>query len=203
MAGYRGFLTVSSALGVLLVACVGQAGQHSNPGAATLRAYQVLMNDMKLVADGKLGISRIPRDPRNGHPKLLEVYRHSSQNTLARELNQLVDAGYSVEHGLLAPPKKGLILANPFFLWDGIGKQQQKLFGFQAMARPSKNPKLAMFASKVADSAAKNGTPFVYKSWTVEALPIRYETRACLKCHKQAKVGDLAALAAVAYRKAD
>lgn len=179
---------------------MGGAGTLSDSsGERMLDAYVALMNDEVLVDEGKLGIARVPVPPGTSHSRGPELPISTPASDMVKELRrEIVKSGGQIGDGFIrtrpAPRGAAVGYAAIWTQFHGATNPAYELRAREAFNKATreatqqigKNPS-ALFVKQIGTS-------------TMMAKAIPFQSKTCLGCHRDAKVGDTAAIAAVVIR---
>ncbi len=179
-----------------------------------LDAYDAIFNDLEAVNRGQFGMSRVPHNPRDHHSRLAvrDNTYHSdwdaSQTAFANARDAIGLESY-LEHGVLAAP--GTVFRSPsgseyspFALWlNHNGDKSHQLFGNSSRSvAPSDT--MSKFAGDIRAKVAADPKARItlnMDGWVIKARAVFFRHKECVECHKNAKVGDVAAIVAVATKR--
>ncbi len=157
-----------------------------------LDAYDNLMNDLKLLDEGVLGVNRIPSDP----TELVHT-----KSSLGRTPTKSVTREAIVTHRQ-ALRSEGLSLVG-----DGmIAREGKQDFLFWSQPRTidiaftGPLSKLAADARETMFDEPKRLVTRAVGDGYATAKPILFRHKRCMECHTDKKVGDVAAIAVVTWK---
>ncbi|MEQ1822899.1 MAG: hypothetical protein ABL949_10325 [Fimbriimonadaceae bacterium] len=191
----------------IVVGASNQAAKTAKPVTAEdqlIAAYDELFNDLVAVSEGKFGITRVPSPFQhtqlgvvNGIKSDRERYDQVQRKVL--DMRAKIQETSLLEDGFL-PAKRGNF--GPQDIWrSGSSRSNAQLFaGNETAAKTQVAEKLGNeLRSIIANNPAANITRYV-DGWRVRASAVFFRHNECLACPKDAKVGDPAAIVAVATK---
>jgi hypothetical protein len=174
-------------------------GVSDSPGAQMLDAYVVLMNDEDLLDKGMFGGSRVPQPPGAGHGRGPLISYDSPSRQRIIDLRREVEAsGGTIGDGFIRTrpaPRGGAPGDVPVWThFFGASNPANTL-----RARQEFNTATAEALQRIAKDRSAIYVKQIGTS-TMMAKAIPFQSKTCLNCHTDAKVGDTAAIAAVVIR---
>jgi hypothetical protein len=192
---------------------VASATEPKDHVSNLIDAYGEVLNDEVMIRDNRFGISRIP-SIRDGHPTVLLGNAGKSEvNRITSARAQLARAGYEHEEGLISirplrnfRPSKEVRKRKSsddthLAIWQTASTTP--LFGTVTRSKavpPDLQVLIRDSSTKLLKGGADSYTTKL-NGWHFVARTVDFEKPVCASCHADAKVGEPAAIVAVAYRE--
>lgn len=176
-----------------------------------LSGYDSLFNDTEALKRGEFGISRAVIRPFNTHQNVVgKAFKGSSLSGDAKldAIRESVDKirteakeTFFVEEGVISVLGKQ---RSPISLWQGdFASTGPKLFSkMDQYGKPSEQ--FLELATDLRSALGKDPKADVTRNidgWIIKARTVFFRHQECLTCHRDSKVGDPAAITAVATKK--
>ncbi|MEQ1934621.1 MAG: hypothetical protein ABL962_12215 [Fimbriimonadaceae bacterium] len=190
------------ATGVALLVGATFQGAKASPEDQLLNAYDALFNDLEALKNGKFGLTRMPSPFEHGQLGIIVGSKtdRATNDKFQRavlELRDTIRKTSFLEDGFIPYIKRDRGPADLW--WSDRENGKEKLFGHLSNQRESE--KLGEDLRAVIAKDPKAIINRKIDGWIIKARAVFYRHKECLDCHKTAKVGDPAAIVAIAMKK--